>query len=83
MEVMRRHSRWRMTVAVMVPLPVGLLAGMIIRLVVLDGEFGRRHARSQHRRGRNRGVDGQTPERASKLVDRHAGINQRAQDHVA
>ena len=50
----------------------------------MDAELGRRHPGPQHALGGDRvAVDGEAAERALQLVERQAGVDERAEHHVA
>ncbi len=69
---------------------VDVLVVVMVDVSGLDGrtvdhpELGGRHAGAEHAVGRDvAAVDGQAAQRRTQPVERHAGVEQRAENHVA
>ena len=59
-------------------------ATIVLMRPVVDEELGCRHAGAQDARGRHRGgVGGEAAERAAELLERQAGVDERAENHVS
>ena len=76
-----------MSVIVRVPVVVIVMivfVGVGVVAVLCHDELRRRHAGAKHALRRDLGpVEREAPQRASQLVERQPGVEQRAQHHVA